>query len=301
MKQDSKTTRLFRLLLCLMNGYHRTMEECTGFLDIKKSAFYSYINELKGFGFEVRQKEGKYWIEVTEKASPVLASLLHFSEEEAYVLARAIDAIEGNSEAALKLKQKLVAFLNRDEALDAYLKKEKGEVVQVLQRAISGKKQVLLKEYASGNSMTVADRRVEPFEFNDDFNLVYAWDTTRRENLQFKICRIGDVVEMPFEWKNGNRHRSRPVDVFRNSGTLDKNAVFEMNLRARNLLAEEYPLAEKYISEKGKNRFLFNAPVAKYEGPGRFVLGMAEDIVVKGDAGFTIYLKEKISRYIKLF
>ena len=71
---------------------------------------------------------------------------------------------------------------------------------------------------------------------------------------------------------------------------------FELNLRARNLLTEEYPLSEKYIAETATNRFLFKAPVAKYEGPGRFVLGIAEDIKLLGDDGFLEFVKEKINK-----
>jgi proteasome accessory factor C len=301
MKHENKSARLFRLLLCLLNGYSRTMEECTGFLDIKKSAFYKYIQELKEFGFDVKQKEGRYWIDASERTSPVLANLLHFSEEEAYVLAKSIDAIEGNTQAARRLKQKLTEFLNRDEAVEAYLKKEKPEIVQIINKAINGRKQILLKDYASGHSLSVKDRLVEPFEFNHDHNLLYAYDTARRENLQFKVCRIGNLCETPFSWKHERSHRSMPVDVFRNSGLCEKEVHFEMNLRAYNLLTEEYPLSLKYITRKTGNRFIFRAPVAIYEGPGRFVLGMVSDVEVKGDQGFKDWMHEKLKILQTLF
>ena len=59
MPDNTKTSRLFRLLLCLLNSYPKTQEEINEFLQIKKSAFYKYRNELMSFGFEVRQKEGR--------------------------------------------------------------------------------------------------------------------------------------------------------------------------------------------------------------------------------------------------
>jgi hypothetical protein len=121
------------------------------------------------------------------------------------------------------------------------------------------------------------------------------------ENRQFKICRIQDAEETLLDWKYEYKHHSMPVDAFRNSGKMNKQVVFEMNLRARNLLVEEYPLAEKYISNISGNRFRFDAPVSKYEGPGRFVLGMASDIQVNGDDGFIHYLKEKIENYRNIF
>ena len=194
------------------------------------------------------------------------------------------------------MKQKLVSFLNCDKAIDAYIHKEKPAIVQALRKAQQNKKQILLINYSSGNSQTVKNRKVEPFEFKDDFNLIWAFDTALKQNRQFKICRIEDVQESPIAWEYERSHRSKPVDIFRNTGDLDKQVEFSLNLRAKNLLIEEYPLAEKYLTSITRNQFAFSAPIAKYEGPGRFVLGIAEDIKVMGDEGFLEYLKIKIDK-----
>lgn len=296
MPHDNKSFRLLRLLFFLSGSYPKTRKECTDLLDIRDSAFYNYCNEIKNIGFNLLQKDGKYWVEADNKPTQMLANLLHFTEEEAYILARSIDTIEGHTIPANRLKQKLVAFLNHDKAVEAYLKKEKPEMVLELNSAIRNKKQVLLVNYASGNSQTVRNRRVEPFEFKDDFNLVWAFDIDIKLNRQFKICRIEDVYQTPFDWEFERLHHSKSVDVFRNTGELNKQVEFELNLRARNLLVEEYPLAGKCISEIAPNRFLFKAPVAKYEGPGRFVLGVAEDIRLVGDGEFLDFVKEKIAK-----
>lgn len=296
MPHDNKSFRLLRLLFFLSGSYPKTRKECTGFLEIRDSAFFNYCNEIKNIGFNLLQKDGKYWVEAENKPTQMLANLLHFTEEEAYILARSIDTIEGHTIPANRLKQKLVAFLNHDKAVEAYLKKEKPEMVFTLNKAIKNKKQVLLINYASGNSQTVRNRRVEPFEFKDDFNMVWAFDIDVKLNRLFKICRMEDVYQTPFDWEFERLHHSEPVDVFRNTGELNKQVEFELNLRARNLLTEEYPLAEKYITEIASNRFLFKAPVTKYEGPGRFVLGVAEDIRLSGEKGFLEFIREKTSK-----
>ena len=196
-----------------------------------------------------------------------------------------------------RLRQKLTAFLNQDKAIEAYIHKEKSVIVQALRKAQQEKKQILLVNYASGNSQTVKNRMVEPFEFKDDFNLVWAFDTALKQNRQFKICRIEDTHESPFSWEYERQHRSMPVDIFRNTGDLNKKVECTLNVKARNLLIEEYPLAVRFLSSAAKNQFVLNAPVAKYEGPGRFVLGLAEDIQVMGDKGFLEYLKKKVTRW----
>lgn len=296
MPTETKTHRILRLILFLSNSYPKSKEECIEFLDIKSSAFYNYCNLLKDIQFDLRQKDGSYWIDYKEKDSHLLGSLLHFSEEEGYLLSNSIDLLDEKTGCAKGLKQKLLSFLNQDKAIEAYVAKEKPAIVQRLRKALQNKKQILLIHYSSGNSLTVKNRLVEPFEFKDDFKLLWAYDTEIQKNRQFKVCRIEDVSETPFSWEFERKHRSLPVDVFRNTGALDKRVELQLNLRARNLLSEEYPLSLKYITAHGRNQFLFNAPVAKYEGPARFVLGMAEDVKPLGDDGFIRFIKEKIKK-----
>jgi len=137
---------------------------------------------------------------------------------------------------------------------------------------------------------------VEPFEFKDDFNLVWAFDTVLKQNRQFKICRIEDVRETLIAWENERSHHSKPVDIFRNTGELNKQIDLKMNLKARNLLIEEYPLSERNLEKLGSSQYRLNIQVAKYEGPGRFVLGLIDEIQVIGDTGFLDYLKAKIKK-----
>lgn len=297
MSTDTKTHRIIRFILFLSNSYPKSKDECITFLGIGDTAFYSYCNTLKQTGFDLRQKDGKYWLEYPDQDFQVLRNVFHFSEEEAYLLSRSIDAIEEKHTVAARLKQKLTAFLNQDKTIENYILKEKSDIVRSLRKAQQQRKQILLINYASGNSQTVRNRMVEPFEFKDDFNLIWAFDTLLKQNRQFKICRIEDVQETLITWENERSHHSKPVDVFRNTGDLNKRIEFIMNLKARNLLIEEYPLSERYLEKLGSNQFRLNIQVAKYEGPGRFVLGLIEDIKVIGDEGFLDYLKAKINKF----
>jgi len=301
MPSETKTHRILRFILFLSGNYPKTKEECITFLTIKSSAFYTYCNLLKDTGFDLQQKDGRYKVQYNEKNPHLLSDLLHFTEEEAYLLSCCIDELEEKPGCAIKLKQKLVSFLNQDKAIEAYIHKEKSVIVQALRAAQQAKKQILLINYASGNSQTIRNRMVEPFEFKDDFNLVWAFDTQLRKNRQFKICRIEDLSETPFPWEHESSHRSLPVDIFRNTGELDKHIEFSLNLRAKNLLMEEYPLSAKYITAISSNQFVFKALVAKYEGPGRFVLGIAEDIQLIGDEGFRQFLQIKMDNYQHFF
>lgn len=295
MPTETKTHRLLRLIMYLSNSYSKTKEECAEFLGIRDSAFYNYRNVLLDTGFDLRQKDGKYWIEFPDNNYQVLRNVLHFSEEETYLLSKSIDLIEEKQACATRLKQKLASFLNQDKTIETYIQKEKSAIVQSLRKAQQQKKQILLINYASGNSQTVKNRMVEPFEFKDDFNLVWAYEPALNQNRQFKICRIEDVHETLLPWEYERSHRSKPVDIFRNTGDLNKQIEFRLNLKAKNLLIEEYPLSERFLTKLSGTQFILKAPVAKYEGPGRFALGLIEDVKPTGDEGFLEYLRIKSS------
>jgi len=300
MSDDTKAQRVLRLILFLSNGYPRTKEECNEFLDIRDTAFYSYCNLVKETGFDLRQKNGRYWIDCSVPDSRVLWNILHFSEEELFLLSRSIDVLECGSAISAGLRSKLVSFLNHDKAIENYIIKKKSDKILTLQKAINSRKQVLLLNYSSGNSGTVRNRLAEPFEFKDDFNLVWAFDVDLKQNRQFMVSRAEDVAETPFYWEFEHLHRSKPVDIFRNTGDLDKEIDIVLNVRARNLLIEEYPLSSRYIERKSENRFRLKVMVTKYEGPGRFVLGLSDDIEVVGGEGFKYYITKKKRKKIRL-
>lgn len=300
MNYNTKTQRILRLILLLSNSYPKTKNECCSYLEVRDSAFYNYCNDLKDTGFNVCQKDGKYWIDYSDQDHSILRNVLHFSEEEIFLISQAITNLDGKPQSISKLKMKLTNFFNQDKSIEAYLKAEKPSIVQYIQKAKQLKRQIMLLDYASGNSQTVKNRMVEPFEFKDDFNLIWAFDTELKQNRQFKICRIKGVQESNLPWEYSYQHRSKPVDIFRNTGDLDKYIEFNLNLRARNLLIEEYPLAESCLSTISRSNFEFKAKVAKYEGPGRFVLGVIEDVQIIGDEDFKNFLRSKIKKYKKI-
>lgn len=291
---ETKIYRFFKLILFLSSSYPKTKDECISYLGIQSSTFYNYRNVLLNAGFDVKQKEGRYWIDHPYQDYQILRNVLHFSEEECYLLSRCIDMLDESLTCSRNLKFKLISFLNQDKAIEAYINKEKSAKVLALQKACKEKRKILLLNYASGNSQSIKNRMVEPFEFKDDFNLVWAFDVSIKQNRQFKICRIEDIEESPLPWEFERLHQSKPVDIFRNTGDLNKRITCNLTLKARNLLVEEYPLSANYLSTIGKNRYLLDVSISKYEGPGRFAIGLAEDIVPIGDNGFLEYLKNKL-------
>ncbi|MGC8803623.1 MAG: WYL domain-containing protein, partial [Bacteroidales bacterium] len=148
--------------------------------------------------------------------------------------------------------------------------------------------------YRSSNSNQVSNRLVEPYEFTVNYEQVWCYEHESSKCKLFNVSRIGEVNVLQLPWKFKERHQQRFIDIFRISnfeyvGEIELN----LNVRAYNLLIEEYPLAEKYLAQCSENFWHLKAPVCSYEGPARFVLGLFENIQVLGDNKFIAQINEK--------
>ncbi|MBP5558872.1 MAG: WYL domain-containing protein [Bacteroidales bacterium] len=153
---------------------------------------------------------------------------------------------------------------------------------------------LLESDYASAHSDETRDRVVEPFSFTANMIEVWAYDVENADCRVFKVMRIGAVEVLSDDWAFENLHEVRQPDVFRMTGSLKETVVLELNTRAKGLLVEEYPLAERDLKrEDGK--WILRTTVQALEGVGRFVIGLAADVkVVEGKK-----LVEYVRRYDK--
>jgi predicted DNA-binding transcriptional regulator YafY len=135
---------------------------------------------------------------------------------------------------------------------------------------------------------------VEPFSFTTNYTLVWAFDPESQSCKLFKVSRVGEVQVLDQNYKNEPLHTKQPIDVFRISSAEQTHVKLNLSIRAFNLLTEEYPLAEKYITSLGDNYCQFSAEVCGFEGVGRFVLGLAGEIQIIEPDEFRNYISEKI-------
>ena len=66
-----------------------------------------------------------------------------------------------------------------------------------------------------------------------------------------------------------------------------------LGVMAHNLLIEEYPLAERDLTQTDDKHWLLDTMVCNYAGIGRFVMGLAEDIEVIDSPDFSAFLRKK--------
>lgn len=289
-----KIERMLRLMKMMSGNINYTVEELGEKLGISYRSIYRYIDTFKASGFVVEKlQKNVYKLGKMPRSYVDMKDLIYFSEEEAYIIDSLINSLDETNTLKTDLKKKLSAVYNFTTMISYVQKKDIAERVESLGQAIRGKKKVVLKAYESANSKEVSDRYVEPFAFTMNCIDIWGFDTEKQENRIFKISRIGDVEILEDEWDNEEKHERSKTDCFRMSGYEQTPVKLELGIQAKNLLLEEYPLAEKDLKREGK-KWILETMVSDMAGVGRFVIGLAHDIKVVDSPALSEYIKNYV-------
>lgn len=292
-----KIERVLRLMKLMSGSVNFTVDELAERLGISYRSIYRYIDTFKSAGFAVEKVHGNtYRIMKMPRAVKDIENLVYFSEEEARVVSGLIQGLDGSNGLKANLYKKLSTIYDVT-AIDRYVdNKDQAFNIQMLQEAMNDRKKVLLKDYSSSHSGTSHDILIEPYDFSGEYINVYGYDVERRENRVYKIARIGKVEPDGADWEYGSEHRKGYMDVFRMTGQNRTHVRLEMNLRAKNLLVEEFPMAESEVREED-GRWVLDTHVSHMQGVGRFVIGLAEDVKIVDSPE----LLEYVRNYVKCF
>jgi predicted DNA-binding transcriptional regulator YafY len=209
-----------------------------------------------------------------------------------------INSLDSTNALKINLKKKLSAVYNSTSLINYVQKKEIAEHIEGLGKAMREKKTVILKGYESSHSGEISDRLIEPFEFSTNCIDIWGYDIDKKENKVFKISRIGKVKVTDDNWANENRHQKSKTDCFRISGYEQTPIKLELSMMAKNLLIEEYPLAEQDIRKEG-DKWVLETLVSGLEGVGRFVIGLAHEIKVINSPELESYIRSYINNYLR--
>jgi len=297
MEDHAKLEKTLKMLMTLSSGRKYSVDELSERFDITERTVRRYFSTFRNVGFALQKKVGLYCITKIDEPFKQLSDLLYFSEEEAYILTKAIHSIDENNVLKQNLVEKLYSLYNFGKVAETIVSRDKSEVVHNLTIAIEQKKQVILRNYHSSNSELVRDRKVEPFAFTTNFISLWAFDPEDRKNKIFKTARIDkvDVTNIPYQFEEF--HKQMPVDVFRISGENQIYVKLKLKLRAYNLLIEEYPLSEKFINQNDDTTYTFSANVCGFEGVGRFVAGLTNEIQIIEPVELIEFIKEKFKKF----
>ena len=291
--------RLLNLMKLLSSNVDYTIRELMDRLAISRRSIFRYLDTLRIAGFAVVKKGANiHKLLSMPKEGINLSNLIHFSEEEAYLLHNLIGALASDCQVAINLENKIAALFDATSVTEIIGNKITGENIMRLRQAIDEKKQVTLVRYESGNTMSISDRLVEPIKFSSNYRDVYAYEVSTGLTKVFKISRIGLVDVSLADWQHEDKHEKIETDCFRMAGKEDIPVTLKMTLKAKNLLIEEYPLASKYISYDGKD-WWFKGNVKDLAGVGRFVIGLADQIQVVDSIALSRYIKQFASLHFR--
>lgn len=287
--------RLLPMMLLLSGNRKYTVDELANRFEMSDRTVFRYLETYEQSGF-VLDKKGGYRLHMAAPAYKSLQKLLHFSEDEAYILYQTLDQIEGSS----PIKERLLRKLNV--LYDFHILKQQSPdaltLIQQLRNAIEKKQQVRLLGYRSSNSGSISDRIVEPFAFLPDYEAIWAIEVSTESCKQFRLSRIGGVQDVGEAWNYEDRHKVPFCDAFRMAASEPLTRVqAKLTLKACNLLLEEYPQTREYIKPEGK-KFLLDIPVASYAGVGRFIMGLPGHVEVLGPVGLKTFLKKEVEKII---
>ena len=284
-------------MLTANNRY--TIEDLADKLEMSPRTVYRYIDTFREAGFVVK-KSGNY-IKL-DKQSPYfkdISQLVHFTDEEAHILKSAIESIDENNVIKQNLKSKLYSVYDYKILAECVTKGSNAKNVNSIVEAMENRKQIVLKNYKSANSGHISDRVIEPYEFTTNYIQVWGYEVGSGENKIYKISRIGEVEILENDWENELKHKTAYMDIFRYSSFNQYPVKLQMGLRAASLLIEEYPLSEKYLNKISESQYILDINVSSYEGVGRFVLGLLDDIEVLHSPEFKEFLAKRIELFKK--
>ena len=72
--------------------------------------------------------------------------------------------------------------------------------------------------------------------------------------------------------------------------------TLNLKLRAYLLFREDHPLSIPYFEKKDEGYYQFHGPVNNFDGIGRFVLGLMDEIVIVEPREFREFVSERIGR-----
>lgn len=298
-----KIERVLRLMTLMSGSRLYTVDELADKLDTSYRSIYRYIDTFKDCGFAVEKVRGNvYRLAKFSPKYPNLDKLVYFSEEEAYLVNHLIDRLDPTNALKAGLQRKLAAIYSSTSIADYIDKQSNAANVEALSAAVRDKRAVRLLRYESGHSGQIRDRHVEPFGFTTNFIDVWAYDLEDGRNKIFKISRMEEVEVLDGElWIHEREHERQGMDVFRMAGREEFRIRLRLTMKAKNLLVEEYPLAERDLLPDGDGCWILDTGICAVAGVGRFVAGLAGEIeILDGGEPLRTYLKESAKKFEKI-
>lgn len=292
--EQPKIERVLRLMKMMTGNVNYTVEDLAERLETSPRSIYRYIETFKDAGFVVQKIEGGvYRLGKESKYFKNISQLIHFTDEEAHIVNQLIEALDDTNMLKQNLRKKLTSVYNCTSMANSIVKGKNAININHIIEAIEGRRQVVLKRYASSHTGVIRDRLVEPFGFTTNYVQIWCYEPESGMNKLFNTARIGSVEVSEKEWVYADKHHEGYIDIFRMMGFEQHRVRLQLGVLSHNLLIEEYPLAERDLTPIDGNHWMLDTNVCNYIGIGRFVMGLMNDIVIVESPEFENYVRKE--------
>lgn len=299
--EQPKIERVLRLMKMMTGNNNYTVEEMAERLGISYRSVYRYIETFKSSGFVVQRKDnGVYKLGKESRHFKEISQLIHFTDEEAHIVNQLIEGLDNTNMLKQNLRKKLTSVYNCTSLADCVVEGKNATNINHIIDAITEKRQVVFKDYASSHTSIIRDRHVEPFGFTTNYVQVWCYEPESGLNKLFNTARIGSVERLNKQWQFEEQHHEGYIDIFRITGYEQHNVQMELGVRSHNLLIEEYPLATRDLKQIDDTHWLLDTMVCDYMGIGRFAMGVLGDIRILSPE-FKTYITECIEKFHAMY
>ena len=295
-----KLERMLRLMKLMTGNINYTVNDLAERLDTSYRSIYRYIETFKEAGFVVQKLDGGvYKLGKESRYFKEISQLVHFTDEEAHIVNQLIEALDDTNSLKQNLRKKLTTVYNCTSMASSIVRGKNASNVNRILDAIESRRQVLLVDYASSHTGVVRNRLVEPFGFTTNYVQAWCYEPESGMNKLFKISRIGSVETLDVEGQNEAKLSVGYIDIFRMTGFDQRRVQLRLGMLARNLLIEEYPLAERDIKQIDSKHWLLDTQVCNYVGIGRFAVGLLDDIEIVDSPDFNDYIRQYLCSVVE--
>jgi len=291
--------RLLKILFLIVEQPFRyKKKEIIARFQVNKSTIDRDFEVFKNLGLLLDIDEKYRYGFKTNQPYKQLHQLLHFTEEDQLLLGEAIDKISSYSRRGETLKKKLASLYDYHRLGHVYLRKPYMERMNLLQKGIDEKRQVILQNYRSTNSNVITDRRVEPFHINPPEDVVQCYDVDKQKLRFFRMSRIEKVVVLEDEWQKSTHHYIMATDPFRIVDNQQLMVHIRMKVGAYNDLLERFPLTKNHLEQCDESEWHdFQCPVNhKFIGLSNFLLGNWKGVEIIEPESLREYMNGEVEK-----
>ena len=221
--------RLLRLMKLLTANTTYNVDQLAEQLHMSRRTVYRYIDTFREAGFVIKKTGDCIRLDKEAPHFRDISQLVHFTEEEAVILKRAIENIDDTNLLKQNLKRKLYSVYDNRTLADTVVRGRNAPNIHHLIEAIEQQRQVVLHGYRSAHGGEVRDRRVEPFAFTTNYVQVWCYDTEDGVCKLFKTARIGEVEPTDTPWERADAHAEGFIAAIRMHGTPRHRVRLELS------------------------------------------------------------------------